>query len=120
MKGKKTNNSQDCIFCKIANKEKKEEILYEDKDIIAFPDYKPRTPVHIMIATKEHYDEFTDLMQESPELLSKIGQTVEILVDKLDIRGKPYTWGFHCGGKQSVHHVHAGLLSGMEEDELVL
>ena len=111
---------KNCVFCKIANKEKEEEILYEDSEIIAFPDYKPRTPIHVMIATKEHYNEFEDLIEQSAELLSKIGKVVEILVDQLEIRGQPYTWGFHCGGKQSVHHVHAGLLSGMEEDELVL
>lgn len=109
-----------CIFCKIANKEKEEEILYEDEDIIAFPDHKPRSPVHVMIATKKHYGEFSSLIQQDPALLSQIGEVVEKLVDKLEIRGNPYTWGFHCGGKQSVHHVHAGLLSGMSEDELVL
>ena len=120
MKGNNTKTKQDCVFCRIVNKEQEEEILYEDEDIIAFPDYKPRTPVHVMIATKKHFNEFENLMHESPELLTNIGLVVEKLVEELQIKGKPYTWGFHCGGKQSVHHVHAGLLSGMEEDELVL
>lgn len=59
-------------------------------------------------------------MEEKPKLLVQIGEAVEALVDKLGLKGKWYTWGFHCGGKESVGHVHAQLLAGMKGDELVL
>lgn len=113
-------NSQDCIFCKIVKGEKKEEILYEDKDIVVFPDIHPRTPTHLLITPRRHYEDFAEMMKKEPKLLTRIGKVVETLVDKLGIRGNWYTWGFHCGGKQSVNHIHAQLLSGMSGDELVL
>lgn len=109
-----------CHFCAIARGEKEEHILYETDEIVAFPDNNPRTPTHILIMPHQHYDDFETMMKKEPELLIRIGEAVEALVDKLGLRGGWYTWGFHCGGKQSVNHVHAQLLVGMQGDELVL
>ena len=110
----------DCVFCKIISGEKKEELFYEDDEVVAFNDMNPRTPIHIMIAPKKHFDDFESMMENEPALLNGIGIAVKNLVKQLKIDGKPYTWGFHCGGKQSVYHVHAGLLAGMGEEDLVL
>lgn len=109
-----------CHFCAIGRGEKEEEILYETKDLVAFLDNQPRTPIHVLIMPRKHFDGFTEMTEEEPGLLLKIGEAVEILADKLGIRGRGYTWGFHCGGKQSVAHIHAQLLAGMKGDELVL
>lgn len=115
------SREKQCVFCLIAKGEKeKDKIIYEDADIVVFPDINPRTPIHLMITPKHHYPDYGEMMVQEPELLLRIGKVVEILVDKLGLRGKWYTWGFHCGGKQSVNHVHAQLLAGMKPDELVL
>jgi histidine triad (HIT) family protein len=109
-----------CVFCKIVSGEKKETFLYEDDEITAFNDINPRAPIHILITPRTHYHDFSEMMEKEPELLVKVGKVIEKLVDQLKIRGKWYTWGFHCGGKQSVNHAHAQLLAGMKDDELVL
>lgn len=109
-----------CRFCTIGRGEKEEKILYETEDLVAFPDNSPRTPTHVLIMPRRHYDGFADMMTKEPELLPKIGEAVEVLVEQLGLKGKWYTWGFHCGGKESVSHVHAQLLAGMTGDELVL
>jgi len=44
----------DCIFCDIANKKKKEKIVYEDDTFISFPDANPSAPVHVLIVPKKH------------------------------------------------------------------
>jgi len=43
-----------CLFCDIANKRRKEEIVYEDDTFIAFRDANPQAPVHLLIIPKEH------------------------------------------------------------------
>ncbi len=50
------NNSQDnCIFCKIINREIPAHIVYEDTDFLAFLDINPQTPGHVQVIPKKHY-----------------------------------------------------------------
>ena len=112
-----------CIFCRIGKGDTKEEILYQDDKVFVVRDIYPRVPSHFLIITKEHYEGFGDLMKRAPELVSHIADVVEIIADRFDLRNKSrygYTWGFHCGGKETVEHVHAQLLAEMKEGELVL
>ena len=51
----------DCIFCKIANKEINSEIVYENKDVVAFKDLNPKAKIHILIVPKKHYETILDL-----------------------------------------------------------
>lgn len=114
---------KDCVFCKISRGEIKEEILYRDKKVFVVRDIHPRVPAHFLIVTSEHFGGFTDLVGKAPELVSHIALVVEIIADKFNLRKTSrfgYTWGFHCGGKESVAHVHAQLLAGMKKGELVL
>jgi len=46
---------ENCIFCKIANKEIPAHIVYEDKDFIAFLDINPQSPGHCQVIPKKHY-----------------------------------------------------------------
>jgi histidine triad (HIT) family protein len=110
----------DCVFCRIVNGSKKEKIVYRDGDIIVFLDKNPRTKIHLLITPKKHYVDFYDLMKSEPEMLTKIGNVVKKMVEEFNIGSKAYTWGFHCGGKQSVNHVHAQLLAVVGTDQLVL
>jgi histidine triad (HIT) family protein len=114
---------QKCVFCKIRDKEIKEEILYEDDKVFVVRDINPRTPLRVLIITKEHFEGFDSLIQNEPELVSHIAMVVVNLAKQLNLKKTSkwgYTWGFHCGGKESVAHVHAQLLAEMKEGELVL
>lgn len=44
-----------CIFCKIINKEIPAEIVYEDEDFLAFLDINPRSAGHTQVIPKDHY-----------------------------------------------------------------
>ena len=46
---------QNCIFCKIANKEVDSKIVFEDEKCIAFLDINPASKGHLVLAPKEHY-----------------------------------------------------------------
>ena len=45
---------EDCVFCKIINRELPSNIVYEDEEIIAFKDIAPVAPVHILVIPKKH------------------------------------------------------------------
>ena len=68
---KETNN---CIFCKIVNKEIPAHIVYEDKDFLAFLDIHPQSPGHTQVIPKKHYRWVWDVPNtgEYFELVKKI------------------------------------------------
>ena len=43
---------EECIFCKIINREIPSDIVYEDEAVIAFKDISPQAPVHILVIPK--------------------------------------------------------------------
>jgi histidine triad (HIT) family protein len=50
-----------CKFCQIILKDAASEILYEDKNVIAFLDFRPVFKGHTLIIPKKHIDNFDDL-----------------------------------------------------------
>jgi len=68
----------DCIFCKIAKKEIKVDILEENDNFIAFPDANPITGGHTLIIPKKHFLNILDLPSSlGTELLSIIKKVSE-------------------------------------------
>ena len=53
---------EDCIFCKIINREVPGDIVYEDDEIIAFRDIHPCAPVHILVIPKKHISSLIDIV----------------------------------------------------------
>ena len=45
----------DCVFCKIINKELPAHVVYEDADFLAFLSIQPLSPGHTLIIPKKHY-----------------------------------------------------------------
>jgi len=100
-----------CIFCKIAAKEMKSNVVYESGDVIAFDDIAPQAPVHVVIIPKEHALNMTALNGNvQGEIFKAISQ-----VSKLK---KVQDSGFRViinNGKdagQAVEHLHFHLLGG--------
>ena len=54
----------ECLFCKIANKEQDALILYEDEIVIVFMDAFPNCDGHVLIVPKVHYETIYDLEDE--------------------------------------------------------
>lgn len=46
---------EDCVFCKIAEKEISCFEVYEDEKFLAFLDINPRNPGHTLVIPKEHF-----------------------------------------------------------------
>lgn len=44
-----------CIFCEIASKKIPVNVVYEDKDFLAFLDINPQSPGHTQVISKKHF-----------------------------------------------------------------
>ena len=63
---------EDCIFCKIINREIPSDIVYEDDEVIAFKDIRPVTPVHILVIPKKHISSLVELTEEDEAVIGRI------------------------------------------------
>jgi Diadenosine tetraphosphate (Ap4A) hydrolase and other HIT family hydrolases len=63
---------EDCIFCKIINKEIPASIVYEDERMIAFDDINPQAPVHVLLIPKEHYPSLNEIPEDKKDVLSHL------------------------------------------------
>lgn len=106
----------DCLFCKIANKELPSELIYEDDDIIAFSDINPQAPEHKLIVPRKHITTLNDLDANDSELVGRMVYTAQKIAKDLGIANDGYRVLFNCnhGGGQAVFHIHLHLLGGRQ------
>jgi histidine triad (HIT) family protein len=111
----------DCIFCKIARKEVPVEIIYEDKDTIAFLDIHPANEKggHTLIIPKKHYELIIDIpdkelaaliksVKRISKALMKFAPGLNILQNNKKVAG------------QFVDHAHFHLIPRYEGDGIIL
>ncbi len=99
-----------CIFCKIANKEIKSNIVHETDRVIAFDDVAPQAPVHVVIIPKEHVLNSSGLNDVLPEIFNCIAKVSEIK----GVRDSGYRVVMNIGkdAGQAVPHLHFHVLGG--------
>ena len=104
----------DCLFCKIAAGEIPTDRIYEDEDVLAFPDINPDAPVHILIIPKKHYATSIDLSEEAPELFgAMLNASTEVArIKGVEKSGFRLIVNTNADGGQEVFHVHMHLLGG--------
>lgn len=64
---------EDCIFCKIINKDIPADIVYEDDEVLAFRDINPQAPVHILVIPKKHISSIIEIENDDEILVRKDG-----------------------------------------------
>jgi len=73
------SEKEDCIFCQIAKKKIKVEIVYESDNFLAFPDKNPKVEGHTLIIPKKHFVNLIDMPADlGSELLDVIKRIFEI------------------------------------------
>ncbi len=113
---------EDCIFCKIINKEIPSQMIYEDEEIIAFKDIQPIAPIHILVIPKKHIKSLVELEKEDEILIGKIYTVINKIAKEQGILEKGYRVMVNCGkdGGQTVPHVHFHLLGGKQFGEKIV
>lgn len=78
----------DCIFCKIARKEIKAYIIYEDEAIISFLDVNPRSKGMALVTSKTHLVSLEDNLEISKKMFEvsiKIAKVIKKTLSPLAI-----------------------------------
>lgn len=102
----------DCIFCKIVNKEIPKEFDYESEDIVVFPDINPSADVHLLIVPKKHLSGVGEINETYSKLLIEVYKVVNQLVKKNNLQNDLYRVVVNGGRAQHVPHLHFHLLGG--------
>lgn len=105
---------EDCIFCKIINKQIPSDIVYEDEQIVAFKDINPLAPVHILVVPKKHIASVMELSKEDEILVGRIYTVIQKLAKEFKVSEDGFRVVTNCGeiAGQTVKHIHFHLLGG--------
>lgn len=105
-------DSNNCIFCKIANKEIPSSLIFENDNIVAFNDLNPQAPVHILVIPKKHYPSLNEV--DDVNLLGELMSAIREITKKLGI--KEYRTVLNTGkvAGQEVFHIHFHILAGRD------
>lgn len=108
----------DCIFCKIAAKEIKGEIIYEDEHAFAILDIMPRTKGHTMVIPKTHAPTLLELADDE---IGPVFQAVKKVTARLYQVLAPdgFTVGINHGdvSGQTVKHLHIHVMPRWNGDK---
>ncbi len=107
---------EDCIFCKIINKEIPASIVYEDERIIAFDDINPQAPVHVLLIPKEHYPSLNEIPEDKKDVLSHLFLKAREIAREKEIGERGYRIVLNTAREsgQDVLHIHFHLLGGRQ------
>lgn len=110
----------DCIFCRIAKGEIKSNVIYQDEQVIAFPDINPKAPVHILIVPRKHIDCVADLQNSEEQLMGHLVNIANKLARENGVAASGFRLVINSGpeGGQLVPHLHIHLLGGRQLGKL--
>ena len=67
----------DCIFCKIADKQINANVVFEDSNVMAFRDVNPQAPVHILVIPKKHIERLSAVAEADMSLVTDIHRIIQ-------------------------------------------
>ncbi|MFC6646432.1 histidine triad nucleotide-binding protein [Granulicella cerasi] len=103
----------DCLFCKIVSGDIPATRVYEDEQVLAFPDIHPQAPTHLLIIPKKHIRSHAEAAAGDKEMLGHLMFAAGELAREKKLDGG-YRLVINTGpdGGQTVDHMHVHLLGG--------
>lgn len=101
---------EECIFCKIIDKDIPSSIVYEDENVLAFNDINPQAPIHIIVVPKKH---IANVVEADTETIKEIFETINKIVKEKGIDKSGFRVITNCGkdAGQTVNHLHFHILA---------
>jgi histidine triad (HIT) family protein len=102
------------LFQKIADREIKGDIVYEDDLVFAFRDIHPATPTHVLIVPKKPIPRIDAATAEDQSLLGHLLLKAAQVARQLGLDKDGYRLVFNNGANagESVPHMHLHILGG--------
>jgi histidine triad (HIT) family protein len=109
----KDNN---CIFCKIIDKQISANIVYETNNLMAFHDANPVARLHLLIIPKTHVASINDLDEAHAHVIADMILLAKQLARTFGVNESGYRLVMNTGKQagQSVFHLHVHLLGGRD------
>ena len=104
--------AENCLFCKIVNKEIPAAIVFENDDVLAFRDISPQAPTHILIIPKEHIPATDSITPENHLIAGKIISAAVQIAKDLKLEGYRLVFNSGESAGQTVFHIHCHLMGG--------
>ena len=107
-------SNKDCIFCRIISGEIPSKIVYQDEDVVAFPDINPVTPVHLLIITRKHIPSLAAMADSDTPLVGKMVKAANKIAREQGISETGYRLTINSGADagQVVPHLHMHFMGG--------
>ena len=100
---------ENCVFCKIVNKELPSYTIYEDETLKVFLNIEPINEGHILIIPKKHFKDFSSIDLNTLNHINEISKKMyELLIDKLHCNGIKFVQ--NNGSFKDVKHYHLHLI----------
>ena len=111
---------ENCIFCKIANKEIPGKIVYEDDLCLAFLDLSQTTNGHTLVVPKTHYQNILDVDKEVLSHLIKVTKKLtNRIITNLDAKGANVLTNANEVAGQTVMHFHIHIIPRYNETDQI-
>lgn len=106
----------ECLFCKIAEKEVPAELVHDAEHVVAFRDINPQAPTHILVIPREHIESAIALRDRHGAVLAEILQAAAHLAKAEGVARSGWRLVTNVGADagQTVHHLHFHLLGGRQ------
>ena len=111
---------ENCIFCKIANKEIPGKIVYEDDLCLAFLDLSQTTNGHKLVVPKTPYQNILDVDKEVLSHLIKVTKKLtNQIITNLDAKGANVLTNANEVAGQTVMHFHIHIIPRYNETDQI-
>jgi len=103
----------DCIFCRIIAGEIPSSLIYQDDQVVAFKDIRPKASVHVLVLPRKHIATLADADTVDQSLLGHMLLTLPKIAREQGLEtGFRTVLNTGSGGGQEVFHLHFHLLGG--------
>jgi histidine triad (HIT) family protein len=111
------SRATDCIFCKIAAGDLAAQIVYTDRNLIAFLDRHPLFPGHVLLCPREHC---STLLELPPELAATTMTTLQLITRAVEtaVDAEGTFIAINNRVSQTVPHLHIHIVPRRRRDGL--
>jgi histidine triad (HIT) family protein len=106
---------EDCIFCKIRDKEIPANVVFENENTMSFLELNQSAPGHVMVILKKHGKTIFDYSQDE---LAKLMSAVQAVAKKVQtgMHADALTIGINHMEKRGVPHLHVHIIPRFSGD----
>ncbi|CAM5223054.1 Diadenosine tetraphosphate (Ap4A) HIT family hydrolase OS=Ureibacillus acetophenoni OX=614649 GN=SAMN05877842_11796 PE=4 SV=1 [Ureibacillus acetophenoni] len=105
----------ECIFCEIIAKKEKSYTIYENNYVIAILDIDPINNGHVLVIPKKHYEEFTEVDQDTLSNVIFVAQKIARVIEEI-LQPDGITVMQNNGVFKDVNHYHMHVFPRFEND----